>query len=92
MLAWSRSGLAAVVCIAVVLRHVWPLHGTDQYVALGLVAGAAAAWAAALLVFLHSGSNSPADGALGERGLRLITLGTEVLAVVGFLLAVVASP
>ena len=31
-LSWNRSGLAIIVCIAVVLRHLWPLNGTDETV------------------------------------------------------------
>ena len=39
VLAWNRSGLAVVVCVAVLLRHVWPLQGTDHEVALGVDRG-----------------------------------------------------
>ena len=48
-LSWNRSGLAIIVCIAVVLRHLWPLNGTDELVALGIIAAAAIVWALALL-------------------------------------------
>ena len=54
VLAWNRSGLAVVVCVAVLLRRVWPLHGTDQEVALGLIAGAVVVWAC--LLYTSKGS------------------------------------
>src|SRR5215472_12629376 len=59
ILAWNRSGLAAVVCIAVLLRHTWPLRGTGQDVAMGLIAAAAIAWAGG---FLASTASNAVNG------------------------------
>ncbi len=43
-LAWNRSGLAFVACIAVLLRRIWPLRGADQIVALACISAGAFAW------------------------------------------------
>jgi Domain of unknown function (DUF202) len=92
VLAWSRSGLAAVVCVAVLLRHVWPLHGNSRYLALGLVAAGAIAWAGAFLVFVVSGGGGEVRPPSGEDVFRLITIATLILAALGFVLAFVAPP
>jgi hypothetical protein len=86
-LSWNRSGLAVVVCIAVLLRHVWPLHGTDQEVALGLIAGAVAIWAVLLAVLTVGARRSDADIPHGANVFRLMTAGTLLLALVGFVAA-----
>ena len=47
-LAWNRTGLAVVVCIAVLLRRLRPLRGADQVVALAGISAGAMAWAVVL--------------------------------------------
>jgi uncharacterized membrane protein YidH (DUF202 family) len=91
-LAWNRSGLAVVVCIALLLRHLWPLQGTGQYVALGGTAVAAIVWAVTLLVFSISGADRGERGPRGAKVFGLMTLGTVMLAVVGCALAFFANP
>jgi hypothetical protein len=86
-LAWNRSGLAAIVCIAVLLRHIWPLHSTAQDVALGLIAAAGIIWAVVLLSIMTSGSDQRGNLLLGRRVFSLMTAGTLLLAVIGFGLA-----
>jgi len=86
-LAWNRSGLAVVVCVAVLLRHVWPLRGPGEDVALGGVACAAIVWALALVAFTPSGVERGERAPVGGRVFALMTLGTMVLAVVGSILA-----
>ena len=86
-LAWNRSGLAVVVCVAVLLRHVWPLHGTDQEVALGLIAGAVVVWAVVLAVLTLAARRPDADAPHGLNLFRLMTAGTLLLALVGFVAA-----
>ena len=49
-LAWTRSGIAFLVCVAVMLRRVWPIDRADHLLAVGLVAIGAGAWAVALVV------------------------------------------
>ncbi len=81
VLAWNRSGLAIVVCVAVLLRHVWPLRGTDQELALGLISAAVVVWAIVLAVFtLSSRRRAPHRASV----FRLMTAATLTLAVVGF--------
>jgi uncharacterized membrane protein YidH (DUF202 family) len=85
-LAWNRSGLATVACIAVLLRHLWPLHGVSEEVALALVSLAAIVWAVALFLLSASRRGKPAM-VLSQRGGLLLCIGTVLLAVVGFGLA-----
>ena len=90
-LAWNRSGLAVVACIAVLLRRIWPLHGTDQVVALACISVGALAWAAALTVgrtvTRHVPSSSPH---MSERRARVLTAGTVILALAGLLLGLLS--
>ena len=83
VLAWNRSGLAVVVCVAVLLRHVWPLRGTDHEVALGLIGAAVIVWSVIFAVLtLSRGKPGPAV-THAETVFRLITAGTLLLALVG---------
>src|SRR5271163_2907622 len=91
VLAWNRSGLAVVVCVAVLLRHVWPLRGTDQEVALGLIAAAVALWAILLAVLTFSAESRNGYVPHGANVFRLMTAGTLLLAVVGFVAAFATS-
>jgi hypothetical protein len=91
-LAWNRSALAAIVCIAVLLRHIWPLHSTAQDLALGLIAAAAIMWALVLLAVMTSGGDREGNLLLGPRVFSLMTAGTLLLAVIGFGLAFFAPP
>ena len=87
VLAWNRSGLAAVVCIAVLLRHLWPLEGDGELVAIAAIAIAAVVWAVGLLTFTRSAAGRVEEGVLGEKVFRLMTIGTLLLALSGFVLA-----
>jgi hypothetical protein len=79
-LARNRSGLALLVCVAVLLRRVWPLPGGDRLLAIGFIAVGGMIWALIILILEHNqrvpGSTSP----LGQGALTLITAGTLVLA------------
>jgi uncharacterized membrane protein YidH (DUF202 family) len=86
-LAWNRSGLAVVVCMAVLLRHLWPIRGTGDYVAVALIGMTAVVWAVVLLVFSHARSRDPDVAVLPARALVLMTVGTLTLAAVGLVLA-----
>jgi uncharacterized membrane protein YidH (DUF202 family) len=90
-LSWNRSGLAVFVCVAVLLRHVWPLHGTDQEVALGLIAGAVVVWAVVLAVLTLAARRRDAGRPHGIGLFRLMTAGTLLLALVGFVAAFAPS-
>jgi len=86
VLAWNRSGLGVIVCIAVVLRHLWPLTGTDESVALGIIAVAGVIWALAILA-LRANRNDRSNGSSrGHRAFGLMTAGTVVLAIGGITL------
>ena len=89
-LAWNRSGLAVVVCVAVLVRHLWPISGPGRYVALGVIAAAAIVWATALFFF----SSSRATGAVpgGPTIFCLMTVGTVMLAVVAIVLSFLVPP
>ena len=90
-LAWNRSGLALVVCIAVLLRRTWPLRGIDQVVALSCISAGSFAWAFALSF------GRKLLGRTSEERLRLsptragvITAGTLALALAALALALVS--
>ena len=90
-LSWNRSGLAVVVCVAVLLRHVWPLQGTDQELALGLIAGAVVIWTIVLAWLTLASRASDADMPHRANVFRLMTTGTLLLAFVGFVAAFAPS-
>ena len=83
VLAWNRSGLAVVVCVAVLLRHVWPLQGTDHEVALGLIGAAVIVWSLVFAVLMLSRGKRGPYVSHPENVFRLITAGTLLLALVG---------
>jgi hypothetical protein len=80
-----------VVCVAVLLRHVWPLHGTDQEVALGLIAAAVVAWTVVLAALTFSARSREGYVPRSANVFRLMTAGTLLLALVGFLAAFAAT-
>jgi uncharacterized membrane protein YidH (DUF202 family) len=86
-LAWNRSGLAFVVCMAVLVRHLWPFRGAAEGAALALFAGSGMAWAAALAAFSVSGPHRVAGLRPRPIILGLMAAGTVLLAVVAFGLA-----
>ena len=90
VLAWNRSGLAVVVCVAVLLRHVWPLQGTDHAVALGLIGAAVIVWSIVFTVLARPRAKRGSSVSHGEDFFRLITAGTLLLAVVGVVAAFAA--
>lgn len=79
--------MAALICIAVLLRHIWPLHGDRRIVALACISAGAVVWAAALLI-----GQSMSRIAGGERRrlsqaqAGVITAATLALAVAAFVL------
>ncbi len=78
--------LAAIACIAVLVRHVWQLDGVAQELALGLTGVATITWSAAALAFTSVSaqkSSSPTEPAV----LYLMTTGTLILCAVAFVLA-----
>ena len=86
-LAWTRSGIALAVCVAVLLRRVWPLDRADHLLALALVAVGTIAWAVALL-FARRIARTTHHGrdVMDARTLRLMSAGTFVLGIAAFVL------
>ena len=87
VLSWNRSGLALVVCVAVLVRHLWPFETPGEYVSLGAIAAAGVVWAIGMLAITSSAANRDGEGLLGEQVFRLLTIGTLLLAGAGMVLA-----
>ena len=92
VLAWNRSGLALVVCIAVLLRHTWPLEGAGGLIAIVATAGAGVVWAIGLYTFSTAAAGRLEDSVTNEKLFRSITIGTILLAVAAIVLAFFAAP
>ena len=89
-LAWNRSGLAVVACVAVLVRRIWPLHGADQVVALVAISAGAFMWAAALSVGRAVRAAHDDRRALSRRRAMVMTTGTLLLAIAAFVLALLS--
>jgi uncharacterized membrane protein YidH (DUF202 family) len=87
VLSWNRSGLALVVCIAVLLRHLGPIETAGELAAVAGIAVAGIVWAVGLLLFTSSTAGRDEEGLLGEKVFRLMTAATLLLALAGFVLA-----
>ncbi len=83
-LAWNRSGLAVAVTVAVVVRRLWPLRGNKAVFALICIAIGATVWVVGMRLGRRASVGSDNRGALGVSRCRMLTIGTIVLAVVGF--------
>jgi len=89
-LAWNRSGLAFVACIAVLLRWIWPLRGTDQVLALACISVGSFAWAIALFVGRTLWRRSAGQRRLlNPKRAAVITAGTLALALAAVALCLV---
>jgi uncharacterized membrane protein YidH (DUF202 family) len=86
VLAWNRSGLAVIVCVAVVLRHLWPLTGADESVAISIIAIAATIWALAMYLLRADRTDPGVTSSRRYRAFRLMTVGTVGLAIGGITL------
>ncbi len=86
-LAWNRSGLAVIVCIAVLLRRLWPLRGGAQLVTLGLIAAAAIVWASAVLALRVRVVRGGRRFSPGHRPFHLMAAGTVALGAAAVVLA-----
>lgn len=85
-LAWNRSGIAVLVVVAILLRHLWPLEGARSILAFVLIAVGAGVWAVGLLMARRARSDANGDPMLGVSVCRALTIGAVVLAVAGLLL------
>ena len=89
VLASNRSGLAVVVCVAVVLRHLGPLSDTGESVALAIVAVAAIMWASASFALRVRGGDRSFGSSRRRRVFGLMTTATFLLALGGIALTIV---
>jgi uncharacterized membrane protein YidH (DUF202 family) len=90
-LAWNRSGLAALVVVAILLRHLWPLEGARSVLAFVLIAVGAGAWALGMHAARRNRKGATGDPVLGPEVCRMLTVGTVLLALAGLLLALFAT-
>jgi hypothetical protein len=81
-LAWTRSGLAVAVTVAVILRHLWPLSPDRTVIALVVVAAIAVCWVVAAHLARVRLSDA-GGGGLSVTTVRVVTYGTLALAAVG---------
>jgi hypothetical protein len=87
-LAWGRSGLALVVCFALLARHVWEREGEAAIVTVLLLAIGALGWAGGIL-HARAARRNPENrpGPASAAKLRNVALGTAALAVAGIVLS-----
>jgi hypothetical protein len=81
-LAWTRSGLAVAVTVAVILRRLWPLSSDRAVTALAVLAAVAVCW----VVVAHLARvrlSAVAGGGLKISTGRKLTYGTLALAAIG---------
>jgi uncharacterized membrane protein YidH (DUF202 family) len=89
-LAWNRSGLAALVVVAILLRHLWPLEGVRSVLAFVFIAVGAGAWAVGMQLARRARSGTASDPVLGPEVCRMLTVGTVLFALAGLLLSLFA--
>jgi hypothetical protein len=82
-LAWNRSGLAAAVAVAIIVRRLWPLSGDRAVATLLLIGAGGALWAVAMRLGQRAREGATDGGLLGESTCRLLTTGTLLLAAGG---------
>jgi Domain of unknown function (DUF202) len=88
-LAWSRSGLAVAVTVAIILRRLWPLSGDKAVVALVIIALGAILWVVGMQLGRRTRFGMGSESALTTSSFRMMTIGTLVLAGAGFVVGVV---
>jgi uncharacterized membrane protein YidH (DUF202 family) len=87
-LAWSRTGLAVAVTVAITLRRLWPLTGDKAAVALVLIAVGSGVWIAGMQLGRRARLLSDGSGVAATSTLRMLTIGTIILAAAGFAIGV----
>lgn len=91
-LAWNRSGLAVLVAVAVMLRRLWPLEGETTVVVLVVMGTGALVWAIGMFMTRRSSLDREPSGVLTLTSGRMLTAGTLLLALAGFILGVLPRP
>jgi uncharacterized membrane protein YidH (DUF202 family) len=82
-LAWSRSGLAVLAAVAIMVRRLWPLEGDRVSVVLVVTAAGAMTWAFGMLMARRLGG---APARLTRMHAKTLTGGTLVLAAAALIL------
>jgi hypothetical protein len=92
-LAWTRSGLAALACVLVLLRRIWPLDDSGQVAALACISAGALGWSIALWVGrATSGGSGVTRPPLSTRRAKATTAGVLALSLAGLVLAFFPGP
>ena len=88
VLAWNRSGMAFFIAIAALGRRIWPLDRGNNAIVLVVLAVAAIAFLASLWFASRLRTRARYRGdVLDAHAFRLVSLGTFVVAIAGFALA-----
>jgi uncharacterized membrane protein YidH (DUF202 family) len=87
-LAWSRSGLAVLATVAIIIRHIWPLSGDRSVVVLALIAVGAVIWVTALRLGRRARLGANDNGPLSRSTCRMLTVATLTLALAGAVAAI----
>lgn len=90
-LAWGRTGLAMVVAVGVLARRVWTLHGGVGVAALVVVGIGALVWMVGMRESRRLEVTMEPHGLTGRHTLRLVTVGTVLLAVGGLVFGVLVT-
>jgi hypothetical protein len=86
-LAWSRSGLALLACLAILARRFFPLDTRADHVAAFLLLGAGGlGWAVAAFWGRGRSLTGGRAGAAAAPRLRFLTASTVAIAIAGFAL------
>ena len=88
VLAWNRTGMAFLIVIAALGRRVWPIDKGNHALVLVVLALAATTFVTSLWFASRLRTHSRYEGeTLDAHAFRLVSIGTFVVAVAGFALA-----
>ena len=88
VLAWNRSGMAFFIAVAALGRRIWPLDRGDNALVLAVLVVATVAFLASLWFASRLRTRARYRGdVLDAHAFRLVSLGTFVVAIAGFALA-----
>jgi uncharacterized membrane protein YidH (DUF202 family) len=92
VLAWNRTGMAFLIAIAALGRRVWPVERGNHGLVLGVLGLAAAMFVASLYLAGRLRTRARYSGAtMDPNAFRLVSIGTFVLAVAAFGLALLPA-
>jgi uncharacterized membrane protein YidH (DUF202 family) len=87
-LAWNRTGIAFLIAIAALGRKVWPIDQGNHAVVVLVLGIAALIFVASLVIATRLSTHHRYQGnTMDPRAFQLVTLGTFVVAVAAFVLA-----